>query len=158
MRVWTVSSEFTSFLGESPWFLFPVSGLLSLAEAAVINCSVALLGASQQQRSIGCSRDFIRTNTGAVLHPGAACRPHGEQQLRTLSCCLPVPAQVGGGGRSRGGGGVDSHGAGGAGGGGSVQQGAVQGGVLPDSHLDGGGWQGGGSVLPTQTFNNKSET
>lgn len=114
-----------------------------LSDPAVINCRVALLGAEQQQRAVGRSRDFLRTDTGAVLHVRGVGGPDGQEQLRTLSCCLPVPAEggVGGGRRGRGDGSI-----------GGVQQGALQGGVLPDSHLHSGGWQGGGVLLPPETF------
>lgn len=100
--------------------------VVALTDAAVIHRRVVLLGAAQQQRTVGRSRDFLRTDAGAVLHVGGVGGPDGQNQLRTLACCLPVPAEGGG-----------------VGGVGGVQQGALQGGVLPDSHLHGGGWQGG---------------
>lgn len=107
-----------------------------LTDATVINCRVAVVGAVQQQRSVGRGRDFIGSNPGAVLHVGAVCSPEGEQQVGTLSCWLPVPAECGGGVVGSGGG---------------VQQGAAQGGVLTDSHLYGGGLQGCGTGPPAQT-------
>ena len=64
----------------------------------------------------------------------------GQQQLWTLSFCLPVPAEGGVGGGVSGGG---------------VQQGALQRGVLPDSHLHRGGWQGGRMLLPPDTSTTK---
>lgn len=111
----------------------------SRGHGAVINCRVAPCGVEQQQRAVGSSGDLPRAHGGAVLHVGGVCGPEGQQQLRAASCRCPVPAEGGGG---VGGGGV----------GGGVQQGAPQGGVLPDPHPHGGGWQRGGGVrLPPET-------
>lgn len=117
--------------------------LLSLTDATVINSRVAPLGGAQQQRAVGCSRDFIWTDTGTELHVRAARGPDGQKQLRTLSCRHPVPAEGGGDGWE---GGV-----------GGVQQGALQGGILPDSHLHSGGQQGAARCSPHKPLKQHSE-
>lgn len=100
--------------------------LVLLTDAAVINRRVAPLGGVEPQRTGG-GRDFTGADARTVRHVPAAGGPEGQQQLRTPSCRLPVPAEGPEAG-TRG-----------------VQQGARQGGVLPDPHLHGGG------VLPRPT-------
>lgn len=83
----------------------------------------------------------MRTDAGAEPHIRAVDGAEGQEQLWTPFCSLPVPAD-------------DEGDAGGAGEGtDGVQQGALQGGILPDSHLHGDGRQGGGTLLPPETFN-----
>lgn len=89
-----------------------------MADPAVINGCVAFLGASQQQRAVRRHRDLFRTDTGAQGHVGGVGGPEAEQQLRAESGGLPVPAECEGGVT------------------GSGQQGALQGGVLSNSHLN----------------------
>lgn len=101
--------------------------LVLLTDAAVINRRVAPLGGVEPQRTGGGGRDFTGADARTVRHIPAAGGPEGQQQLRTPSCRLPVPAEGPEAG-TRG-----------------VQQGARQGGVLPDPHLHGGG------VLPRPT-------
>lgn len=118
--------------------LFPPAGpqhrallpLVAAADPTVINRRVALLRGSKQQGAVGRCRDFITANTVAVLHSGSVHGAEGDKESGSLSWCLSVPAEGGVGSQAS-----SPDGCGEVGG---VQQGAVEGGVLSTSHLNGG--------------------
>lgn len=119
-----------------PLFWFSVL-LGPVAEAAVINRRVALIGASEQQRTISCRRNFIRTDAASVADR-TVCRTDADEQLRPLTLCLPVPADGGRAPRGVHRGDVWA-----------IQQGALQRGVLTCSHVDRGRRRGGRGLLDT---------
>lgn len=95
-----------------------------MTDTAVINSRVALFGPVQHQRPVSGGGYFLRADAVAVPDDGAVSGAEAQQQRRPAARRLPVPAE---GGRVRRVAGTV----------GSVQQGAVQRGVLPDSHQDG---------------------
>lgn len=113
-------------------FLF----LMSLTDAAVINCWVTPPAVMKHQRAVICSWDSSWTDIRSVLHfRSGPAGPDGQEQFRTPSGQLPVPAEgpVGG-----------------------IQQGTLESDVLPDSYQHGEGRQGHRTPLPPQNLTQRN--